>query len=288
MKKLIFTLLTFCAIYVQTNAQYVNAYCGNSGPNVCNAANDTINKPGLAPLADSLAPVYLGENVSETIQFENYDTTSFAGSVVTIDSLQIDTIGNLPGGLCWATNKSNNRFANKEKGCINVSGTVSSTDPCGQYQLYIVVDVWVHGIGDLTLNAAQEALYYYVRVNGNMNDTAVPIDTAGQAAQTNHFVAYASCVSAIKELSISYMNNLSIVPNPMNDQSTVQFTSAKATTVTERITNVVGSEVYSNELNVNVGVNTHTINKNNLAAGVYIYSLTDGQSVYSKKLVISE
>ncbi len=302
MKKLIFTLLTFCAIYVQSNAQFANQYCGSSGSTVCSPTG-ALSKPGLQPLPECLQFVYVDSTYTGTnsisIQFQNYDTTSFAGTTVTIDSLKIDTIGNLPAGTCWATNKSNNTFANRENGCINVSGTISDTVTPGQYQLYIVVDAWVHGIGDLTLNAAQEALYYYVRVKASPADTCARlVDTTGQAAGTNRFIAYtannctASGVTCSEATSIrdviAYINTLDIVPNPISNQATVTFNSTKTGKVTEKITNIIGSEVYSNELQLILGQNTHTITKGNLAAGVYIYSITDGESVYSKKLVISE
>lgn len=299
MKKLIFTLLTCCTLF-GVQAQYVNQYCGSSSSSVC-APTGQLSKPGLSPLSECQPFFYVDSTYSITIQFQNYDTASLGSTTVTIDSLKIDTIGNLPQGLCWATNKPNNTFGNEENGCINVSGTISDTVTPGQYSLYIVVDAWIHGVGDVTINAAQEGLFYYVRVKSSPADTCSRlVDTVGESATppTNRFIAYnaGNCstggVTCSEALAIhdviSYINTLDIMPNPLNSEAIVKFNSTKTGKVIESITNLVGQEVYSKELQLVLGQNQHTITKGNLSAGIYVYSITDGQSVYSKKLVITE
>ncbi len=293
MKNISFALIIFCLIGTQLNAQY----CGGSGPSACTVGG-ALSQPGLSPLSQDLPPIYVDSTVNVTIQFQNYDTTTFAGTTVTIDSLKIDQINNLPNGLCWKTNKPNNQFANRENGCINVSGTVNSADACGQYQLQIQVDAWVHGIGDLTLNAAQEGLFYYVRLKCNPSDTCPRlVDTTGEAAGTiDSIIVYGSAcdtgsgyLMSVHELNgISYLSTLSIIPNPLSNEATILFNSTQTGKITETITSIIGSEVYRNELQLALGENKHVIHKGNLPAGVYIYSLIDGQAVYSKKLVISE
>jgi hypothetical protein len=58
--------------------------------------------------------------------------------------------------------------------------------------------------------------------------------------------------------------------------------------MTERLTNMIGSEVLRRSVEVRTGVNTSTIEKNNLPVGVYFYSLSDGKNVVTKRVVISE
>ena len=79
MKKLIFTLFTFCLLYVNSNAQY----CGNSGPTICTVSGN-LNKPGLSPPSDSLPPVVNGTITNTVIQFKNFDTIRFGGQLLTI------------------------------------------------------------------------------------------------------------------------------------------------------------------------------------------------------------
>src|SRR5579862_1473180 len=122
MKKIIFTLISFCLLYAQSNAQYCGA-SNPSGPGICTPVGN-FAKPGLYPVADSLGPIpTCGEDTVVTIQFENYDTTTFGVATVTIDFVQIDTISNLPTGLCWSTDTSNNLWVNQENGCVVVRGT---------------------------------------------------------------------------------------------------------------------------------------------------------------------
>ena len=281
MKKLIFTLSLFCMIAVQSNAQY----CGGSGPSVCQPAN--LTKPGLAPVSDSLPPVIDDVPTATTIHFENFDTIR-QGTLLTMDSLHIDTIGNLPSGLCWRTNKSDNTFNHEENGCIIVTGTTNA--PAGQYQLRIIIDAYV-GFPLMNTNASVAGLYYYVRVNCSDSAAVQPIDTNGEAEGTiAKFIPYNTqihCNVGIKNVDDN-IQSLTASPNPFNNQTLVKFTSIKAGSMTEKITNIIGSTLYSNTLDVAVGQNAHTINRNNLAAGVYFYTISDGTSTFTQKLVIAE
>ncbi|MFN8285790.1 MAG: T9SS type A sorting domain-containing protein [Chitinophagales bacterium] len=281
MKKVIFTLFSFSMLYFGANAQY----CGNSGPSVCTPSG-TLTQPGLSPASDSLAPVVNGVDANTTIQFKNFNQFVFGGQTVTVNSLKIDTISNLPAGTCWATNVANNTFANQADGCIKVTGTVCS-DP-GQYKLYIVVTA---DIGfPVQTNADAAGLKYFVRVK-NSGDADVAVDT-NQTASFNKLAGYSAtaqggnCNLAIKD--ITSINALSVVPNPFNDKAVVSFYSSKGGVMTEKITNMIGSEVYSNTIEVKVGENSSVIAKNTLPAGVYFYSLADGKNISTKRIVISE
>lgn len=289
MKKVIFTLFSFCLMYATSNAQY----CGNSGTGVCNF--QPLTKPGLAPVSDSLAPVVNGTNTNTVILFQNFDTTRAAGQLVTIQQLRIDSIGNLPAGTCWATSDADNTFNNKQNGCIKVSGPVCGAP--GQYRLKILVTPYIGnsypGIPVLgSVDAGDVAgLYYYVRIV-NPGDTAQhPIDTTGQTAGTNIFLPYggtANCSSVgVNEIS-NNINDLTVVPNPFSNKAVVSFYADKAGVFTEKLTNMIGSEVHRRTLDVRAGENSSMIDRNSLPAGVYFYSITDGKTLKTRRVVISE
>ena len=289
MKKVIFTLFSFCLLYVNTNAQYCGHTGSPSGSSQCSPSG-LLTEPGLSPVSDSMPPVINGTSAPTTIQFKNFDTITFAGQVLKIQSLRIDSLGNLPAGLCWATNKANNTWGNQEDGCIKVNGTTCSAP--GQYRLKIVVTAYVGASAPgipISTDAGAANLYYYVRVN-NAGDTETPVDTAGQAANSNIFVAYgpaAVCGTGINDVN-SNINSLTVVPNPFNNKAIVSFYADKAGVMTERMTNMIGSEVLRKSVEVRAGENTSTIEKNNLPVGVYFYSLSDGKTVVTKRVVISE
>lgn len=283
MKKVIFTLFSFCLLSVGAYAQY----CGNignpSGANQCTPSG-LLTKPGLSPASyDSLPPVNNGEVSTTVIQFKNFDTLTFGGQLLTVQWLRLDSIGNLPSGLCWATNKANNTWDNQEDGCIKVNGTTCSAP--GQHKLKIIVTANV-GV-PIQTDADAANLKYYVRVK-NTNDAETPIDSTQTSA--NPFIAYggpANCTVGIKDVQ-SNINTLNVVPNPFNNRAVVSFYSDKAGVMTEKLTNMIGSEVFRKNTQVTTGLNTTTIDRNDLPTGVYFYSISDGKSVATKRVVISE
>lgn len=277
MKK-IFTLAIALGLFAGANAQY----CGSSSPSSpaqCTVSG-TMTEPGLSPNSDSLPPVINGVEVMTTIQFKNFDTLTAFGQLLTIESLQIDSINNLPDGLCWATNKSDNTYSNQEEGCIQIHGT--TCQPTGSYKLSIKVLVDV-GFGAIPYDADEVGLKYFVRVLNN-GDAVPPVDTS----QNDPFVPYgpACIINSVNELST--VNTLNIVPNPFTNSAAVTFYSEKSSVMTERITNMLGAVVSKNTINVKAGENSSVINGTNFNAGVYFYSLTDGSKTITKRIVISE
>ena len=279
MKKLIFTLSLFCIIAVKSNAQY----CGGSGPSVCTPA--VLTKPGLSPVSDSLAPIIDNIATATVIEFQNYDTLTFSGQVLTMNSLTVDTISNLPSGLCWATSSTTNTFGNQQNGCIKVTGTTTATP--GQYKLHIIVTANTNLPFPVTTNADAAGLYYYVRVNCTDSSVTHAVDTT--QTDVNPFIPYSpnGCSPGVGIANVDQnIQSLSVYPNPFTSQAMISFNSAKAGMMTEKITSIIGNEVYSQQVDVKLGSNSHIISRNNLSAGVYFYSITDGVSTFTKRLII--
>lgn len=281
MKKVIFTLFTICVFHIGANAQA----CGNSGSGVCNPSG-LLTQPGLSPTPDSLPPVLNGVQANTVIQFKNYDTVTNSLGSFTIQSLAIDSIVNLPAGLCWATNKSNNQWGNQEDGCLKVTGLCCAQP--GQYKLGIYVAANVGFV--LHTNAEAVGLRYYVRVI-NCGDPEIALDTSNHnnfastvAGGTYSATANCVCNTDLND-NDNAINTLSIVPNPFSNKALVSFFSEKTGSVIERITNIIGNEVYKNTIELKLGENTSTIEKGSLAAGVYFYSV-DGKN--PKRFIISE
>lgn len=269
---------------VEANAQY----CGGSGPSVCTPL--MLTKPGLSPVSDSLAPVLKHVPTVTTIEFQNYDTLTFSGALLTMDSLTIVSISNLPVGLCWATNKTSNTFGHMENGCIKVTGTTTSAP--GQYKLNIIVKAYTSLGLPITTSADAAGLHYYVRVNCESSSPIVPVDTLQTSADS--IILYSAapynqgpCTVGIPQIDQN-IQSLSVYPNPFNSNATVSFSSIKAGMMTEKITSIIGNEVYSNQIDVKIGQNLHALNRNDLSAGVYFYTISDGVSTFTKRLVITE
>lgn len=284
MKKVIFTLMTFGALYFNASAQY----CGSSnpsGPNQCSPSG-ALTKPGLSPSTDSLPPAVNGTAYTTVIQFKNFDTIRAFGNLLTISTLQIDSINNLPSGLCWATNVANNKWNNQEDGCIRINGTTCSDPGVYRIKIKVLADV---GLGfAVPYDADQVGLKYYVRTINN-GDAEVALDTSQTAmfAKPSGYSATANCSVGINDLG-NTITSISVVPNPFNNKAVVTFNSDVTGVMTERISNMLGSVVSRRELDVKLGENTSTINRQDLPAGVYFYSLSTGKNLITKRIVISE
>lgn len=257
MKKIIYTFIALSLFAGSIFAQP----CGNSGPSIC-VASGGMTQPGLTPRTDSLDAVYNGINDTTYIQFKNYNTVFYQpfGIFVTVQSLRIDSIENLPAGLCWATNKSNNTYANQESGCIRVVGT-----PCaqpGQYQLRIWVYVNV-GITSLLVDAATVGLHYFVRV-GNYGDVVPACDTL-QTATPLYTVGYSPTANC---------NPVICTPFTFTQSSTGN-TSCAAPIGSLTVAASGGNGTYTYAI---PGSSNSTGTFNNLSGGDYTVTATDGNN----------
>ncbi len=279
MKKHLLILLSFIAVTARLNAQY----CGNSGPTVC-TPDTTITEPGIWPKYDSIPSLINGTEADITLQLKNNSQFTFAGQTVTVISLKIETIENLPHWTCWATNVANNTFTTGQNGCIKISGPVCA-DP-GQYKLYVFFTADI-GIPNPPTNG-DETIKLYIRVK-NAGDPDVAVDTM-QTQPFQKLPGYSAtamgCNTGIND--VEDLSSLMILPNPFNDKAVVSFYSTKGGIMTEKITNMIGSEVYSSTIDVKVGENSSVIAKNTLSAGVYFYTLADGKNSITRRIVITE
>lgn len=118
-----------------------------TGRSQCAPLNPTGNI-GFFPSTDLLPCVERGVFYDETFYLENVDSFVFGGfGTFTIDTLRIDSIGNVPCNLQWMSNKGNNTFGRAETGCIRIFGV--SEDSVGQYELKIYVTLKASIIGTL-------------------------------------------------------------------------------------------------------------------------------------------
>ncbi len=71
------------------------------------------------------------------IPFKVFRTLALGGSTDTIYRMKIESITNLPCGLCWSSSATDNIFTRDQAGCIAVTGTTN--DAPGQYKLNVVL-----------------------------------------------------------------------------------------------------------------------------------------------------
>lgn len=240
--------------------------------------NNTLNQPGFEH-PDSLPCIIQGEAYDQSIQLLMFSDFNI-GASVQVDSVQFTSISNLPCGLCWSSNKANNKFYPNERGCIRFTGT--TTDDTGQYKLPITLKAWINpNPNPIETNSGlvdAAGIKLYLRIGGN----CAPSDTtSGTYSNT------ASCATAIngigKDISV-----LAVMPNPVNGNATVSFNAANSGAYTMTVTNITGKMVQSQRIDVTAGFNKIAIDRQQLQAGMYFLGISNGNSSITRKFVVAD
>src|SRR5689334_12870466 len=154
-------------------------YCGTPGQ--CSPSG-TLTRGGFMPNED-IPCALRAQNVSVVIQFKNFDTTRYQGNLVTVVKLRIDSINNLPSGLCWATDQANRTYNNQQDGCIEISGSTFAA--AGQYKLSVKFGIDI-GIGVfIPVDADSIGVKVYLRLISPFS-ICPPVDIS----QTNTVIPY--------------------------------------------------------------------------------------------------
>jgi len=252
------------------------------------------------PSPDSTACIEKGVAYNQVFRVKIPQT---AGSF-TIQYMIIDSVTNLPAGLTAVMNKPfGQQYAAGETGCVTLSGTTNS--PVGQYRLGLYVKLKVTVIpvalsGDLYTLANSQGVEgaekYIIYLALTQTTATCPCtDTTGQIplksfkpfTGNEKQCSYRKTpgTTGISDIN-SVVNGLNIVPNPFSSNATVEFNAEVSGTYTARITNLIGKEVMRKSEDVTIGSNSINISRNDLAAGVYFFSLSDGKSLVTKRFII--
>lgn len=101
-------------------------------------------------------------------------------------------------------------------------------------------------------------------------------------------VCFNSCVSCDLVEDVfdpAFAGSFEVFPNPATGITNIQYSLDKTVDLTIQITNALGQEVRT-ELISNAIEGTHTIDVSELAAGVYMIRMTDGERTASQSLVV--
>lgn len=291
MKKLKLTILPALLLCLGVNAQSLP--CGNSSPSACSAvplAQNGFENP------DSIECFEQGVNGEVTVQFKNFTNLVIPGTgPVTVYYMRIDSILNLPCGVCWSTNKANNVFAGGEDGCIKFSGT--TTDQVGQYKLKLILKAQITqgsynpqalidppgGLEPYENTIPNTKLYAKVKASGST--TCANVDTSATA--NNKVGNPAACQTGIDEISHT-VNNLKIIPSHVNASANVQFLATENSNANVFVTDISGRTVWSKTISSTVGENNFTFERNGIANGLYLMTITVGKSQISKRFNVIE
>jgi hypothetical protein len=179
-----------------------------------------------------------------------------SGFPFNVDSAKVTGIPNLPAGLTYQTDKPN--WPGGTKGCILISGT-----PTAQTS------------GPLTLSIKYTAF------------AAPPVPASGVP------LSYDSVTINILPTGVALLNpsRFDITqnsPNPFFGITDIAFSTPVSAKVTFKVYNMLGSVVYIREIDADAGINRISFNAKDFSPGVYMYSLSNGESNMIRRMIIAK
>ncbi len=227
--------------------------------------------PGIYPdTATGLADAYTGSSYSEVITVivpsDTLVTNPITGTgTITVDISEIimDSVNGMPNNFVYDCNPSNCEFPGGSTGCIAMYSTSDPTaSDIGVYPLkiYTTTNVTVPPFG---LPASQ-------------------VDTI-----TSYFIEILDGSSVgIKEFDNSSLMVSEVAPNPVTGLSKIEAISGVAGTGKLIISNLLGGIVSSQQINLNNGVSTFTINGGEFESGIYLVTISNEYRTVTKRIAI--
>lgn len=170
---------------------------------------------------------------------------------ITVDSVQLISIDNVPAGITYTCNTPNCVFQEETYGCVQFSGS----EPTGSFV-------------NIALN---------ITVNGTL-------DVSGFFKPTFWLITGPLGVEVLNTNRFDIIQN---VPNPFQEQTEIAYTLPNSTDVVFDVINQSGQRVYNTSLKGQSGVNTIRFDRSGLSSGTYFYSLTAGNKMLTGKMTIN-
>jgi hypothetical protein len=201
-----------------------------------------------------LQPAVETQAYSQVIHVRIPEDTNYNGAVIPIDSAGIIGVTGMPASMSWLSNTASNYWPGDTFGCIIIQGTPGVGD-AGNYILSIVVAV----------NALGTALPF------TMSYDFVVLDASHVGIDVN------------KTSDFQIFQNQ---PNPFSQNTLINYYSPKSTEISFKVYDILGNCVVDKVKFAEKGKNSIELNRTNLANGIYIYELSNGESVLRKRMII--
>ncbi|MCF8461766.1 MAG: T9SS type A sorting domain-containing protein [Flavobacteriales bacterium] len=235
--------------------------------------------------------------------------------IVTVfaDRFRLDSIGGLPVGLSYTTDAAydttydavlnpfgywvnggdtTNGFI-ATTGCITISGSEEDWAAAvgggpnndGEYPLGIYIDV-------RAANYDPPALANTAGYNTWISEMGVLLDVFADPNITTNGIQYAGPTLIVTGSGLGIANgangNFGVVknqPNPFTGNTVISFElKENVASLQFAVYDVLGAIVHSEKLNPTVGNNRINYSSNGLPTGIYVYTLSDGNTIVTRKM----
>ncbi len=220
----------------------------------------THNSSGIYPdSATGLPHAFVGMPYSTVIYVYVPTDTVYLSLPVTIVSIDVTGVSGLPPGFSYECTPSNCVFPGGTNACITLLGPAPTTGMIGNYPLVVEMDV--NGLLSGFPQTIQET---------NDNYTIVIESTTGLWTVSNGSFA-------VKQNS----------PNPVDRFTRIPVNSKMNGRISIKFTDILGNVVLEEERQVQKGINNLLIDAANFEAGIYLYTVSDGTSFVTRRLIVS-
>lgn len=179
--------------------------------------------------------------------------------LVTIYDITLNSITGLPSMITYACNPSNCVFPGGQTECVSLYSTSNPT--AGDVGVYpLVISTTTHTD---VIDQNDDIDYYFIEV---IDSGAVGISTFDDESF---------------ELKTIY-------PNPVTNNSKIQFISGTNTEVTFTITNLLGKKIVNKTISAKRGVNDIFVSAADFADGIYLYSISTNGKTSTKRMIVKK
>lgn len=222
--------------------------------------------PGIYPdSASNLPTAYAGMAYDEVITVVVPEDTlidiGLGPTLIPIVDITLDGIQGLPSNMLYDCTPNNCVFPGNTSGCINLYSAANPTAAdIGLYPLTIEITATGSTLfGNQSF--ASTISYYFIEI-------ADPATMSIGSFNSESF-----------ELK-------TIFPNPVIDDSKIQFISGKNQAVAFTVMNVLGKTMINKNISAKKGVNELTISSENFSNGIYLYSITANGKTSTKRMIV--
>mgnify|MGYP006126356537 CR=1 FL=1 len=182
---------------------------------------------------------------------------------VTITDITLTSLTGLPASFDYYCNGGNCSFSGGSTSCAVLFSSGPDTSEVGIHPITIntttSVDAGLFG----TQTQDDQVDYYYIEVI-NSSSTAT--------------------INKFDKLTFELKQ---IFPNPVNNQSRIQFVVGESNNIVFSVFNYLGEKINEEIIFANRGVNNILINSNDYSNGIYLYSISNSNKMITKRMVIA-
>lgn len=196
-------------------------------------------------------------------QIVNFKLPTDAGALdpnyngYTLDSVSLASVDGIPPGISFTCNTSNCTWLGGQQGCATISGIPTTN---GTYPINLLIKGCVSLFG---------------------------IAICDTAVFSNYVIQIGPVGIENLELTNNSLKLKNAIPNPSNQSTNIQFTTLKSEKVLFGITNLLGELILNKNVSSKIGLNSIQVNTSHLSNGIYLYSISNGETRSTKRLIVN-